>query len=148
MARQDFRHLTRPSTRESMKAFQKTSPGELFWDLLTFDKLMTGPVVHIIYWAGLALIVLAGFSVVGGAVGVALREGGIMGWLLAIPVLVAGLLVLAAGALLWRAFCEFYVAIFRISDDLRAIRAVTEREGPAASPLTAPEEKQSKSAGG
>lgn len=144
MARQDFRHLTRPSTRESMKSFQKTSPGELFWDLLTFDKLMTGPVVHIIYWAGLALIVLAGFSVVGGAVGVALREGGIMGWLLAIPVLVAGLLVLAAGALLWRAFCEFYVAIFRISDDLRAIRSATEAGGPAASPLTSPVAKDEK----
>jgi hypothetical protein len=25
-------------------------------------------------------------------------------------------------ALLWRAICEFYVAIFRISDDLRALR--------------------------
>ena len=25
-------------------------------------------------------------------------------------------------ALLWRALCEFYVAIFRISDDLRALR--------------------------
>ncbi len=34
--------------------------------------------------------------------------------------LVAGLLVAAAMVLLWRAFCEFYVAIFRISEDLRA----------------------------
>jgi hypothetical protein len=30
--------------------------------------------------------------------------------------------VLAAMALLWRGFCEFYVAIFRISEDLRALR--------------------------
>jgi hypothetical protein len=105
---------------------------------------MTGPVVHIIYWAGLALIVLAGFSVVGGAVGVALREGGIMGWLLALPVLVFGLIALGAGALLWRAFCEFYVAVFRISDDLRAIRNATDKGGPAASPLTSPLPKDEK----
>ena len=31
------------------------------------------------------------------------------------------------GALLWRSFCEFYVALFRISDDLRAMRAAMER---------------------
>ncbi|NEX94972.1 DUF4282 domain-containing protein [Caulobacter sp. 17J65-9] len=127
-----------------MKGFQKTSPGELFWDLITFDKLMTGPVVHIIYWAGLCLILLAGFSVVGGAFGMALREGGIMGWMLAIPVVVMGMLALAAGALLWRAFCEFYVAIFRISDDLRAIRNATDRGGPTVSPLTSPLPKEEK----
>jgi hypothetical protein len=42
--------------------------------------------------------------------------------LIAIPVLVGGILVLGAVTLLWRAMCEFYVAIFRISDDLRALR--------------------------
>ncbi|HYF23873.1 MAG TPA: DUF4282 domain-containing protein [Caulobacteraceae bacterium] len=126
MARQSPRQ-----TRRSVKSFQSTSPGELFWDLLTFDKLMTGPVIHLIYWAGLAIVVLGGFATVGGAVGVALREEGIMGVLLALPVLVAGFLVLAAGALLWRSFCEFYVAVFRISDDLRAMRTALENGAPA-----------------
>ena len=41
---------------------------------------------------------------------------------------VAGLLVAGAMALLWRAFCEFYVAIFRISDDLRALRQQADAE--------------------
>jgi hypothetical protein len=98
------------------------------WDLLTFDRLLTGPVVHLIYWAGLAVIVLGGFTVVGGAIGLAVKDGTLLGVALAFPVLIAGLLVLAALALLWRGFCEFYVAIFRISEDLRALRDREEGE--------------------
>ncbi len=92
-----------------------------FWDLLTFERLLTGPVVHIIYWCGLGLIILFGFGVVGAAVGLTLRGEGIEK-LIGLPVLVAGALVVLGLALLWRAVCEFYVAIFRISDDLRALR--------------------------
>ena len=100
------------------------SSSALFWDLLTFDRLVTGPVIHLIYWAGLGVVALFGFSVVGAAVGLALKEPGVGSLLLAFPVLIAGLLVAGAMVLLWRAFCEFYVAIFRISEDLRALRQV------------------------
>lgn len=117
---------------EQVKSFKRTSLQDLFWDMLTFDRLMTGPVIHLIYWAGLALIVLGGFATVGGAVGVAMREEWPMGPVLAVPVVVAGFLVLACGALLWRSFCEFYVAIFRISDDLKAMRAAMETGQPIA----------------
>ena len=37
-----------------------------------------------------------------------------VGWLLAAPVAVAGLLIVGAMVLMWRAMCEFYVAVFRI----------------------------------
>jgi hypothetical protein len=94
----------------------------VFWDLLTFDRLLTGPVIHLIYWCGLGVIVLAGFFSIGAFVGVALRDGRLVGILLAVPTLVAGLLVCAAMVLLWRGACEFYVVIFRISEDLRAFR--------------------------
>jgi len=96
------------------------------WSLLTFDRLITGPVIHLVYWAGLGVLVIIAFSVVGASIGVAWREGG---WaiLLAIPVAVAGLLAVLCGVLLWRAFCEFYVAIFRIGDDLAALRRVAEQ---------------------
>lgn len=110
----------------------------LLWDLLTFDRLVTGPVIHLIYWAGLGVISLVAFSSVGAAVGVALRETSILGKLLALPVAVAGLLVAAALVLLWRAFCEFYVAIFRISDDLRALRQQSEAERVSARPTAPP----------
>ncbi|MGI9168623.1 MAG: DUF4282 domain-containing protein [Caulobacteraceae bacterium] len=103
------------------------------WQALTFDRLITGPVIHLVYWAGLGVIVIAAFSVVGAAVGVALREGSWAAILLAIPVLVIGLLVVGAAGLIWRAFCEFYVAIFRIAEDLAALRASAQaQEGPPA----------------
>ena len=100
----------------------------LFWDLLTFDRLLTGPVIHIIYWCGLGLIVLAGFGVVGAAIGVAIRGGSWEGLLIAAPILVGGLLSICASVLLWRGACEFYLAVFRIADDLKALRVVAERE--------------------
>jgi hypothetical protein len=107
--------MRRPLTR---------SPGEggLIWDLLTFEKLVTGEVVHLIYWAGLGLIGIGVFGSIGAAVGVAIRDPFPLGILMAIPVAVVGLLLMAALLLIWRAMCEFYVAVFRISEDLRALR--------------------------
>lgn len=121
--------------RLSMDGFKKTSPGELFWDLITFDRLHTGPIVHLIYWAGLGILVLGCFATMGGAVGVAWREENVgLRVALAIPVIITGFLFLAAAALLWRAFCEFYVAVLRISDDLRFLRRSAEQG--QSSPLT------------
>ena len=100
----------------------------LIWDLLTFEKLMTNTVVHLIYWAGLGIIAVGVFGFVGAAVGVAIRDPFPFGVLMAVPVAVVGLLVMAALLLLWRSFCEFYVAVFRISEDLSALRADMEAE--------------------
>jgi hypothetical protein len=60
---------------------------------------------------------------------VALREGDIQGWLLAFPVFITGLLVIGALAILWRSFCELYVVIIRIGDDLHALRRVADLQG-------------------
>ena len=111
------------------KKKRQGSPRELFVDLLTFDRRLAVPVIHLVYWAGLGLIALIAFSFVGASVGVALREG-LAGALLAIPVLVAGFLIVGALVLIWRSFCEFYVAVFRISDDLAALRAASEQGQP------------------
>jgi hypothetical protein len=100
----------------------------ILWDLLTFEKLMTSQVIHVIYWAGLGIIALGVFGFIGAAVGVAIRDPFPFGLLMAIPVTVGGLLMLGALVLLWRSFCEFYVAIFKISDDLGALRADVEAE--------------------
>ena len=101
---------------------QRGTASVIFWDRLTFDRLLTGPVIHLIYWSGLGFIILIGFGVIGTAVGLSLRGDSIIEKLIALPALVAGLLVVGALALMWRAFCEFYVAIFRIADDLRSLR--------------------------
>jgi hypothetical protein len=93
-----------------------------FWDFLTFDRLLTTPLIHIVYWAGLGLVTLIGFFMVGAVVGTAIREKDIPGVLLAIGGIVAAGLACTVMALLWRTTCEFYVAVFRISEDLRALR--------------------------
>ncbi|MDB5445328.1 MAG: hypothetical protein JWQ97_645 [Phenylobacterium sp.] len=102
--------------------------GALIWDLLTFDRLVTNTVIHLIYWAGLGLIAIGVFGSIGAAVGVAIRDPFPVGVLMAIPVAVIGLLVMGALLLIWRSFCEFYVAIFRISEDLTAMRKAKEAE--------------------
>ena len=110
---------------------QTRRSGGLFWDFLTFDRMLTGQVIHLVYWAGLGVIALVIFGVLGMTAGLAFGEGW-QGLLLALPVLVAGLLVSGGLVLLWRSFCEFYLAIFRISEDLSAMRAA--QEGGAAQP--------------
>jgi hypothetical protein len=101
---------------------------QFIWDLLTFERLLTGQVVHLVYWAGLGVIGIMGFGVLGATIGVAIREGDILGFLLALVVFGMGLLGLAAGVLLWRSFCEFYVTIFKISEDLAVLRKDVEDE--------------------
>ena len=98
------------------------------WELLTFERMLTGPVIHLVYWAGLGVIVIATFGVVGASVAIAIRERSLETVLLAIPAMVGGLLIVVAGGLVWRAFCEFYVVIFRIGDDLSALRRAAEAE--------------------
>ena len=102
-------------------------------DLLVLDRLVTGPIVNLMYWAGLGVIALVAFLVVGASIGVAIR-GGLEGWLLALPTLVIGLLFVVMLAAIWRGFCEFYLVIFRISEDLRAIRQANEADRPGSFP--------------
>ena len=46
----------------------------------------------------------------------------------ALVVLAAGLLVVGGLVLLWRSFCELYVALFRLSDDLHALRLAADSD--------------------
>lgn len=99
------------------------------WDFLTFEKMLTGSVVHLVYWAGLGIIGIIAFGVIGASIGVAIRDSNIfLGVLLALGILGVGSLGVGVGVLLWRAFCEFYVTIFKISEDLRALRQGVEAE--------------------
>jgi hypothetical protein len=112
--------------------------GGLF-SLLTFERMITGPVIHLVYWAGLGVLLLAAFGVAGASIGVAIKEHSLETVLIAFPTLIGGLLIVLAGGLLWRAFCEFYVVIFRIGDDLTALRKMAEAEqGPAPAAQPAP----------
>lgn len=98
------------------------------WDMLTLEHLVTGKVVHLVYWVGLGLVLMVGFMFVGSSVGLAMRGGDWEAWLLVFGVLVAGIVIMCVLALLWRAFCEFYIVVFRISEDLHALRLTAQAE--------------------
>ena len=119
-------------------------PHSLLVDVLTLERLMTGPLVHLVYWCGLGVIVLGGFGVVGASIGMALREGDFIGWLLAAPVLVAGLLVVCGLAVIWRSFCEFYVVIVRLGEDVHALRLTSQIQ---VTPAPAPKASRTPSQG-
>src|SRR5579864_2559435 len=113
----------------------------VIWDVLTFERLQTGPVVHLIYWAGLGIVALFGFSALGAGVGFAIRGIAARDWtslLIGLPVVVGGLLIVVALALIWRGICEFYIAVFRIADDLRALRRQEEATRSGEPPLRWP----------
>ena len=108
------------------QAFGNTRPRDVFFNLLTFDRMVTRPIVHIVYWIGLGLLVIAAFAVAGTAIGEAIKEGP-QGWLLAIGFLIAGWLMILIGVLLWRSMCEFYMAVLSIAEDLRYLRQFQEK---------------------
>jgi hypothetical protein len=116
----------------------EASRGGLVWELLTLERLVTGPMIHVVYWCGLGVVALGGFAVIGGAIGVALREGALMGWLLAIPTIVAGLLIIGVIGVLWRSFCELYVVVIRLGEDIHVLRNSAEAEGLMKAPAKAP----------
>ena len=109
------------------------------FDLLSFDRLLTGPLIHLIYWGGLAMVLLSGFGFVGAAVGLALRNLNLEALLLAVPAVIAAILTMLVIALLWRAACEFFLAVFSIAEDLHALRA---SEAAKAAPAPAPAVRQ------
>ena len=114
--------------RQPLQRLKVRDAGYL-WDLLTFEKMLTGSVIHLVYWAGLGIIGIMAFGVIGAAIGVAIRDSNIfLGILLALGILGVGLLGVGVGVLLWRAFCEFYVTIFKISEDLHVLRTDVEAE--------------------
>ena len=102
---------------------------QVLWRLLTLERLMTSSIAVLVYWIGLGIIALLGFAAIGATLGMALREPDIQGVVLAIPVLVAGFLVVCALAILWRSFCELYVVVIHIGDDLSALRRAAEAQG-------------------
>lgn len=85
---------------------------------LNFDKLMGQGLVKIVYYLGLVLIVLGVlFGVLGGLGALAIDFG--LGFATLIGSLIGG----AVGICFLRFGCELYIAIFKISEDLSAIRA-------------------------
>jgi len=109
------------------QAFGASRPKDVFLNLLTFDRMVTRPIVHIVYWIGLGLLVIGAFAVAGTAIGEGIKEASLWGWLLAAPILIVGWMMILIGVLLWRSMCEFYLAVLSIAEDLRYLRQFQEK---------------------
>lgn len=122
------------------QVFGTTRPRDLWLDLLTFDRLITKPVVHIVYWFGLSLLTIFALGWTGIMIGTGIKDASVMGWLLSFGLTIIGWLAAMLAILVWRSFCEFYTAIMNIADDLRHLRQYQEktdasRTPPAAAPV-------------
>ena len=117
------------------QVFGTTRPRDIWLDLFTFNRLLSKPIVHIIYWCGLGLLLISACAVLGVAIGQALKDGSLMGWVLSLPILIIGWLSILVCIMLWRAACEFFLAVMSIAEDLSALRQYQEKlEAPAPAP--------------
>ena len=85
---------------------------------LSFDKMMTGSIIKVIYYIGLVLIPLGLLFTGGAALFNGQAGGGLLTILIGIPIAV----------LLLRVYCEIFMVMFRISDNLTALRKLKETE--------------------
>jgi hypothetical protein len=99
----------------------------LLADFLSFDRVIAGESLKLVYWIGLGLIALIPLGAIGAGVGIAIHDFPV-GILAGIAGIVIGFLTGAALLVLWRLFCEFFAAVFRLSEDLRAWREAQDTE--------------------
>ncbi len=125
--------------RTIRQVFGTTRPRDIWQNLFTFDRMVTGPIAHIIYWVGLGLFFVAAMGVVGISVGTAIKEGLPWGVMLALPFFIVGLLSILIGILLWRGACELFMAVMSIAEDLRYLRQFQDKMvAPQAAPQPSP----------
>ncbi len=117
------------------QVFGTTRPRDIWFDLLTFDRLITKPVVHIVYWFGLSLLSIFGLGWTGIMIGTGIKDASVMGWLLSFGLTVIGWLGVMLAILVWRSFCEFYTAVMNIADDLRHLRQYQEKTDALRAPV-------------
>lgn len=72
---------------------------------LTLNELITPTIIRLVYWIGIALIVLGALSSMFGG----------------FRAFIFGLIGAAIGLVLWRVWCEVMLILFRIHDDLAQI---------------------------
>lgn len=76
-------------------------------EYLTFDKFITPVIIQILFWLGLAGIVVMSLLMIVNVPG----GGGII-----------GLVYLILGPIIWRVYCEILLVMFKILEELRLIR--------------------------
>jgi hypothetical protein len=95
-------------------------------EYLSFRRFITPTMIQIIFWIGIAGIVLASLMMIVRGLDAPYGGGSL---------LLMGLLYLVFGSLFWRIWCELLLIIFRIYDELHLMR--TGRSSDAMTPPTA-----------
>ena len=76
-------------------------------NILCFDAMLTPKIITVLYWLLLAALLLAGFATMFSGM------GGFSFFL--------GLMVFVLGALIVRIWCELFIVLFRIHDNLKKL---------------------------
>ncbi|MEW6212472.1 MAG: DUF4282 domain-containing protein [Acidobacteriota bacterium] len=97
-------------------SFQQS--GSSFGDFLTFRKMITPIIIQIIFWIGVALVVILGFLTIAAGAS-AFRDGGL--------VILIGLLYIVLGPIIVRVYCELIIVAFRMNESLSDIKNILER---------------------
>jgi len=94
-----------------------TESKAIFENLMNFDVMIGGRLIKIIYYIGLVAI---GLSALAGALGALSAMS--FSFAYGLGMLIGLVIALALGVLFWRLACELWVLMFRIHEELVAIR--------------------------
>lgn len=84
--------------------------GGTFWDYIVFRRMITPIFIQIVFWTGVAVIVILGLLRAVFSLNVSILD------------VVLGLLIVLVGPLLWRMYCETLIVFFRMNETLTDIR--------------------------
>lgn len=86
-------------------------------DFLTFRTMLTPLLIQAVFWVGSGLAVVVGLAYLVRGLSVQYGGGPFVFW---------GLVILLAGPLLVRLYCEIFIVFFRINETLTEIKHVLE----------------------
>ncbi len=92
-----------------------------FKDIFLFDRMIAPTLIKVLYWIGLAGVVLAGLGIMftGGPVGGGMG-GGAQG--VTLSSFLSGVFYIIFAGLFWRVVCELLIIVFQIHERLKEMR--------------------------
>jgi hypothetical protein len=89
-----------------------------FTDLFQWERFVTPSIIKLFFWLAIAIVLLAGVSGIGSALGMMAVAPGV-----GIIMLLASVLGMVIGVIFARIVAEFVLIVFRINEHLGAIRS-------------------------
>lgn len=88
-----------------------------FKDFLSFDQMIAAKATRLLYWLGIAAIVLYIFGMITGAIGTMSYNAG-----LGVLQFVVAIFAAVLGIVFWRVICEMFLTFLSMNDRLKEIR--------------------------